>query len=245
VEERVKRAAGVLLVTALFLAACGDQGLLDGLGDRSREIVYGDTTTTTTIVVDDGESAPLGAIKATDVTWYNDGLGEAAPVPIPSVVIADVWARGDRVNRYIQASRAEIAAALPELEFPALVPDDVGWVTSQLVFDTASATLDAGTSAAFGLWADEPYSVEQGDVAVLRVGVATPSDRENAGEVRHEVVPDGNSLIWVRGSYRYELFCRTSMAEELCKEMADAAAPLADQLPALPAADATADASGD
>jgi len=239
----VRRAAWVLLATSLLLAACGDQGLLDGLGDRSREIVYGDTTTTTTIVVDNGESAPLGAIRATDVTWYNDELGEATPVPIPSVVIADVWSRGDRTNRYIQASRAEIAAAVPTVEFPSLVPDDVGWVTSQLVFDMASATLDAGTSVAFGLWKVEPYSIEDGDVAVLRVGLASSSDRESAGEIRNEIVPDGLSLSWVRGSYRYELFCRTSVAEEMCQQMAETAAPLAGQLPPPPATDAAADAS--
>jgi len=244
VEARVRRAGWLLLATTILLAACGDAGLLDGLGDRSREIVYSDTTTTTTIVVDDGESAPQGAVRAADVSWYNDQLGEAAPVPIPSVVIADVWGRGDRVNRYIQASRAEIATALPTVEFPSLVPDEVGWVTSQLVFDTASATLDAGTSAAFGLWKVEPYSFEEGDVAVLRVGEASGPDRESAGEIHYEIVPDGLSLSWVRGSYRYELFCRTSLAEEMCQQMAETAMPLSDQLPPPRAEDAPADASG-
>jgi len=240
----VKR-AGWLLLTTILLSGCGESGLLDGLGDRSREIVYGDTTTTTTIVVDDGETAPQGAVLAVDVDWYNDGVGEATVVPIPAVVIADVWDRNDGVNRFIQASRAEIAAALPGVEFPSLIPDEVGWVTSQLVFDTASATLDAGTSAAFGLWKSEPYTAEDGDAAVFRVGAASISEQQQAGDIRFEVVPDGLSLIWVRGTYRYELFCRGSVGEAMCEQMAQSAAPLSGQLAEPPAAEDSAEAGGD
>ena len=43
----------------------------------------------------------------------------------------------------IDGDDREIAAVLPGIQFPELLPDEVGWVTSQLVFDVASATLGA------------------------------------------------------------------------------------------------------
>ena len=94
-------------------------------------------------------------------------------------------------------------------------------MTSQLVYDTASATLDAEFSAAFGLWPVEPYTVQDANVAVLRVG--------EAGEFRidgivSDVVDDGISAELDGRHYRYELVLphRTGR-RDLCWQMAESA----------------------
>ena len=48
--------------------------------------------------------------------------------------------------------------------FPDLVPENVQWITSQLVFDEATGILDPDATAAFGLWVADPY---QSDAARL------------------------------------------------------------------------------
>ena len=142
-----------------------------------------------------------------------------------------VWLRRDGEGRFIQASRLEIASALPEIRFPGLIPDDVGWITSQLVFDvSAHASLDGGTSAAFGLWAVEPYTVSEGRVAVLRIGRATDDQQAEPFEIVADVVDEGLSLNWVTGIYRYELFCRTILPEDVCWQMAETNRLLSSQL---------------
>ena len=170
----MKRIA-LLAALCLLVAACGDEGLLSGLGDRSAQVVHGDTSTTTSTVDPIRADTPLGSIRAFDVIWYNDGLaGEASGTT--SEVIAKVWLRGDGVTSVIQASRSEIATALPGIQFPELLPDAVGWVTSQLVYDVASGTLGPDTSAQFGLWTVEPYTAEGGRSAVMWVRPATGTD---------------------------------------------------------------------
>jgi hypothetical protein len=218
----VNRIAFLFFVFGL-VTACGDDGLLDGLGDRTRDAVVG-TTTTTEAPLDPAGSGPAsGLALATAVTWYNDGIdGEA--IGLPAYTIAEVWERGHDSGRFVQSSRAEIATALPGIRFPGQIPGEVEWVTSQLVYLDDVATLDAGTSAAFGLWEVEPYSTEQGRVGVLRVG----NDRADIGEddMLVEVVTAGLSLIWTDGTYRYELFCRASVPEPVCRRMVDTAVPL-------------------
>ena len=223
----MKRLFLVIAVVGLIAAACGDEGLLDGLGDRAQEAVVG--TTTTTEVIDD--FSPLdgvaGLISAATVPWYNDGKSDQA-IGLPVFTIREVWERGNETGRFIQSSRAEIAVALPGIQFPAQIPGEVSWVTSQLVYLEDVATLDSGTSAAFGLWELEPYSTDEGRVGVLRVG----EDRGDVaeGETRSEVVTAGLSLIWADGRYRYELFCRASLPDEICRNMVDTATPLRDLL---------------
>ncbi len=78
------------------------------------------------------------------------------------------------------------------------------------------------------MWPITPYSVEGAAIAVLRVGIA--------GEFRidgivADVVDDGVSLSWTAGQYRYELFCRAGVNDELCWQMAEATVSLASQLP--------------
>lgn len=217
-----------VVAAAMVVAACGDQGLLDGLGERAQKAVVG--TTTTTDAPDDGPSGgdETLLISATTPAWYNDGIADQA-IGLPEYTITEVWDRGHDSGRFIQSSRAEIAVALPGIRFPSRVPGDVAWVTSQLVYLEDVANLDAGTSAAFGLWEVEPYSTDQGRVAKLTVG-ADRGDLED-GEVRTEVVTAGITLVWSDGRYRYELFCRASLPEERCYEIMDSAVPLRDLLP--------------
>ena len=219
----------VVSLTTLFvvLAACGETGLLDGLGERSQDAVLGDISSTSTIPIRVDDEETLAVVISGDVTWWNDGIeGEATGEK--NYIVSRVWERAPQ-QRFHQASRLEIVQALPNIGFPGVVPEDVQFVTSQLVYDTASATLDSQFSAAFGLWPVEPYSVQDANIAVLRVG--------NAGEFRidgivADVVNDGLSLSWTAGAYRYELFCRTGVNEELCWQMAESTVSLSSQLPA-------------
>ena len=223
----VVRRAIAAMVALVVLAACGEAGLLDGVGDRSRSAVYGDTTTPTTLIEVEGEDTPLGARASSSLSWYNDGIVDQN-IGEPSFTSSHVWARREEGERIVQASRAEIAASLPGIMFPRLVPEDVGWVTSQLVFDAASATLDADTSAQFGIWQIQPYTGDEGRVAILRVGDAQGGS-ENG--IRAEVVEAGLSLNWIDRDQRYELFCRATLAEELCWQMAETMIPLDTVLP--------------
>jgi hypothetical protein len=223
----VRRAIAAAVVVAAALSACGEGGLLDGVGDRSRSVVYGDTTAPTTLIESEGEEAPLGARASSGLSWYNDSIVDQN-IGEPSFTASHVWARREEGERIVQASRAEIAASVPGIKFPRLVPEDVGWVTSQLVFDAASATLDADTSAQFGIWQIQPYTGDEGRVAILRVGDAQGGSEEG---IRPEVVEAGLSLNWIDRDQRYELFCRATLPEELCWQMAESMVPLDSVLP--------------
>jgi hypothetical protein len=217
------------LMLAVLATACGEEGLLDGVGDRTQRAVVGPTTTTE---APDGGGQPDNGerfVASTAVGWYNDEIADQA-IGLPAFTISEVWDRGhENQGRFIQSSRAEIAVALPGIKFPARVPSEVISVTSQLVYLEDVASLDAGTSAAFGLWEAEPYSSDDRRVGVLRVGATR--DDVALGEVVEEVVTAGLSLIWTDGRYRYELFCRASLPADDCHEMVVHAAPLRDQLP--------------
>src|SRR4030042_1135821 len=60
----------------------------------------------------------------------------------------------------------------PGVESPRLGPEKVTHVSSQLVFDVQTGTLDVATAAAFGLWTASPYTVPrtEGQLVGLRVG---------------------------------------------------------------------------
>ncbi len=215
----------IVLVLVVIAAACGDSGPLERVGEASSGWVTAvtvPTTTTPLVVVEIGNE---GLVGAGDVLWSNDDIGPASPSSDPRSAIAAVWER-QIGSRFVQASRAEIAAALPTIRFPGTVPEDVRWMTSQLVFDPASGLLDIDTSAAFGLWTVEPYTVENGRLAVLRVGSAP----DGAGAAKSDVVPiivaDGLSLGWTEAGLRYELFCRATIPELVCNAIVDSFVPL-------------------
>lgn len=213
-----------LLVLVLLVTACGD--VLEGVGDLSSGIVHGDQTTTTSAPVSGAPDLRLRPI--TELAWSNDGLGATTAGLSADDILLSVWLRGDQVTSSIQASRREISDVLPGIEFPQLAPDGVTHVSSQLVFDTATASLGVGTAAAFGLWVGEPYTAARSEaqLGVLRVGIKTFDDGTPDNEVFSFSVADGRELSWVDGQYVYQLFCRTGVSAEACAAMADSTIPL-------------------
>jgi hypothetical protein len=142
-------------------------------------------------------------------------------------VLIEVWARGRGVTSgFVQAGPDEITLVFPELIFPGSVPLDVLHVSSQLVFDS-SGILDLTTSAAFGLWSTVPYSVGRaaGQVAVLTVGQSIDTAIADDA-ITSEVVADGMALTWQHVGFTYELFCRDTLPEAACWEMATSGRPL-------------------
>jgi hypothetical protein len=217
------------ITLALGLSACGEFGPLEGVGERSAAWVTAATVPTTTsppVVVEVGGE---GLVGAGDLLWVNDDIGATAPPDDPLAMVAAVWNR-QVGSRFVQASRVEIAAALPTIRFPEAVPEDVRWVTSQLVFDPATGLLDANTSAAFGFWTVEPYTAESGRLGVLRVGVAPDGVGGARSDIVPIIVPDGLSLGWTEAGLRYELFCQASVTDEVCNAVAEDFVPLGDLL---------------
>ena len=224
----VRRAVAIGVFGALFIAGCGDAGLLDGVGDRTREAVQG-ATTTTSLVVAVAAGIDEALVPSAELLWFNDDI-----VPRytgPSVeVIESVWTR-QRSSRFVQAARVEIASALPSLAFPDQVPAQIRWITSQLVYNELTGELSSDTSAAFGLWTDEPYQSDTSRLGVLRVGRAPIEARAVRSTISSIEVPDGVSLTWTESGHRYELFCQSRVSEALCFEIALSTVPLLDLLP--------------
>jgi hypothetical protein len=214
----MKRTAIIIVLASLALAACAESELLDGLGEKTRDLVEASTTTTIQQVEVEVDSGKAVLIGPGDLLWFNDDIDPQFTGSAQDV-IRSVWER-KLDSRFVQASRDEIAAAMPSVLFPELVPEDVRWVTSQLVYDDTTGALDPETAAAFGFWTSEPYQSDTTRLGVLRIGFA-PID---AGSARSEIVPilvpDGISLGWTEAAYRYELFCRSSVGDDLCIEVA-------------------------
>jgi hypothetical protein len=156
------------------------------------------------------------------VVWVNDEY-TAAPNLSAEDAVRQVWLRGDGVDPYIQAGPDEIIAALPGVEFPQLVPEKVTHVSSQLVFDVQTGTLDVATAAAFGLWSAEPYTVlrTEGQLVVLQVGLRSALAGEGSEDISSFQATDGRELAWSFGDYVYQLFCRRGISEESCFAIAD------------------------
>jgi len=208
----------VILAAVLLAAACGDA--LEGVGDLSRRVVHGDESSTTSSTLAVGGPV-LDLAGVTEAAWVNDGLDVGVDLLSRESLIARIWLRGERDSAFVQASREEIAAALPGLEFPRLIPAGIRYISSQLVFDLQTATLDPATSAAFGLWSVEPYTAPrtEAQLAVLRVGVETVAS-DVQGEIFSFRVSEGRELAWSDGGYAYQLFCRTGVSEASCFEIA-------------------------
>lgn len=135
-----------------------------------------DPTTSTTAP---GVPAPVGLLAtsgAQTVAWVNDELGDL-PIALGEDVVGAVWSRSNQEDKYVQASRSEMAVALPGLEFPGLIPEKVTFITSQLVFDPSTGKLAADPVAAFGFWTVKPYTMNRSvaQSAVLLVAVDAAS----------------------------------------------------------------------
>lgn len=221
----MKRVAIVIVVFAsLAVAACGESGLLDGVGERTRELVEGTTTTAVEEAVVEVDPVEGALVGPEDLLWFNDDIDPQFTGNAKDVV-RSVWER--KLNsRFVQASRSEIAAAMPDVLFPDLVPKEVLWVTSQLVYDDTTGALDPDTSAAFGFWISEPYQSDAARLGVLRIGFAPVDVGTDRSDIVPILVPDGISLGWTEAGYRYELFCRSSISDEICVEVAASTVPL-------------------
>ena len=168
----MKRLIGVVLLAAT-VAACGDSPL-QIIGERSAEWINEPEVVTTTL-------PPVTAPKFVEIEnlqWANEGivnpnLGDRG------ALIASVFDRREG-DRFIQASRAEIAAALPDVEFPAVAPFGAAWVSSQLVIEN-NGTLSRDPTAAFGIWSAEPYTRSR-SVAQMAI-ISVVIDPETAAEI--------------------------------------------------------------
>ncbi|HUG75190.1 MAG TPA: hypothetical protein VMM81_05895 [Acidimicrobiia bacterium] len=219
----MRRAATTIAL--VLLTGCSD--LLGGVGDFSRGVVYGDEPriAPTTTVVSDGPALRLTGV--TEVAWTNDDVGPDT-VGLEGVeLLSAIWTRSDGVTPFIQASRREIAAALPGIAFPQLVPEQVTHVSSQLIFDVQSVVLDPTTAAAFGLWVGEPYERPrtEAQLVVLRVGLRAVGDPE-PGEFFEFQVSEGREITWTEHDYVYQLFCRTGVGQSACIAIAESLFPL-------------------
>ena len=163
-----------LPLAVVLMAGCSDQPLAD-MGHFTQRWISS-APESTAVAPPATAPAPLGLL-ATDgdqrVEWVNDQLGEP-PSVVPAEVVAAVWERSNKEDRFVQASRFEIAAALPGLAFPELIPQKVAFVTSQLVFDPSEGELSPDTMAAFGFWSVKPYSKSR-SVAQLAVLTVAPA----------------------------------------------------------------------
>lgn len=192
-------------------------------------------------------------VETSGLFWSNDSIVTSS-LSDPEGLIAEVFGRREG-DRFIQASRAEIAAALPGVSFPALAPVGAQWVSSQLVIEN-SGRLSEEPSAAFGIWSAEPYTRSRSvaQMAVLRISI----DPVNAAEVE---LPDaeiscarfasrtteqcsivaagerdlwrltannGTTIVWFQTPYRYELYGRTLVAPSVLEKVASEVVPLAD-----------------
>ncbi|HJQ78072.1 MAG TPA: hypothetical protein VJ948_12555 [Acidimicrobiia bacterium] len=240
------RGLSLALSIGLVLAACGGAPL-ESIGARSSEWINEPTVPTTLEVV---TTVPT-VIEVSELQWSNDVI-ENENLDDLDLMLDEVFGRRQG-DRFIQASRFEIVAALPDVAFPGLAPPTAQWVSSQLVFDN-DGTLADDPSAAFGIWSAEPYTRSRSvaQLAVLRVSndpetateVATADDASCARFAERttdqcEIVevglrdtwlltgPGGTTLIWFEGPYRYELFGRSFIPVGTLREMSGEMTPLA------------------
>jgi hypothetical protein len=223
------------LAVAVLCAACGETPLAE-LGGRSSgwidEVRTASTEPSATTLPD-----THGLVPVWEVEWWNIGLAPKS-FPTVSAVLAEVVERRSGSDRFVQASPFEVAAAVPGLEFPARLPDDVVSITSQLVLAPDANQLDDGQVAAFGLWAVRPYSQSRtlGQVATLAVS----HDRSDRGclengtcellfvgdtDVRRSAGTDSIRFAWTTEAWEYELDMRPESAD-LAIDILSSLAPL-------------------
>jgi hypothetical protein len=229
----------VLLVAAAVLAACGDAPL-GSLGQRSSDWLGEPTIITTSTVP---STVPV-VIDARILKWFNDGLGGQFLDDAEALKTAVFARRGG--DLFIQASRAEIVALLPDIQFPSSTPYLSEYVTSQLVFDERG-DLASDPVAAFGIWSSEPYTRSRSVAQMIVLSVSV--DPEVAAEVAAagannscdrfaerttEVCAvttvsgrpvwsleagNGTTMIWFDTQYRYELFGRSYVTVDALQRM--------------------------
>lgn len=235
----------LLLVFVVALTGCGADSLAS-LGQRSSQWVTEPTiVTTTTIPI----TVPLVS-SAAGLIWFNDEIG--TPTPDSETVVALVFARREG-DRFIQASRSEIATALPGIQFPSRFPPLAEYVTSQLVIENTGEISD-DPSAAFGIWTAEPYTRSRsvGQMIVLRVSkdvqtateILLPeadlscsrfsdgtSDTCDVDDIEGRTTwmlknASGTTLIFFDDQFRYEMFGRPFAPVEALRQTVASMVPL-------------------
>lgn len=214
-----------LAALMVALAACSESSLAD-LGERSSGWI-GDPTGGGAIEA--GGNGQPQVVRSVEVAWVNDELTDTVPQGEPQEVLAQIVDRTTGPERYIQATRLEIAATLPGMTFPDLVPPEVIAISSQIVVSTTRDRLDDEVYAAFGLWTVEPYTRSRsvGQRGTFIVAGLTPDsacDRFAAGAVAScttetiggfDVVridaESGQTWIWEDDTYEYQLYLRGSL----------------------------------
>lgn len=241
----------VLVAIVVGLSACGEAPL-GSFGERSSKWINEPEVVTTTAVV---VTVPE-IVSSETLVWSNDDI-VTENLADPNALVSEVFARREG-DRFIQASRSEIAAALPGIRFPSVVPWGAGWVSSQLVIESTGLLSD-DPSAAFGIWSAEPYTRSRSvaQMAVLRVA----TDPESATEISIagdeascarfaenttegcEILeisgrpvwmlssPQGVTLVWFDDIYRYELFGRSFVPVGGLTRMPETSVLLADLVP--------------
>ena len=247
-ELRTRVGTAALVAAALVLAACSDAPL-GSLGQRSSDWVGEPTVITTSTIP---TTVPV-VVDARVLTWFNDQLGGQF-LDDPEALKTAVFARrgGDL---FIQASRDEIVALLPEIKFPSSTPYLSEYVTSQLVFDERG-DLASDPVAAFGIWSSEPYTRSRSVAQMIVISVSI--DPETAAEVAaagadnsceryadrsNEVcavttvsgrpvwsleAANGTTMIWFDEQYRYELFGRSYVTADALQRMVLEPVPLSE-----------------
>lgn len=236
----------ILIAGIVVLAGCGESPL-GSIGERSSDWINEPTVPTTVPVI---TTTPT-IVPTNQLQWANDEI-RTENLEDFDALLAEVFSRREG-DRFIQASRFEIAAALPGVSFPVEVPSGAEWISSQLVFDN-DGSIASDPSAAFGIWSAEPYSRSRSVAQMIVMRVAT--DQEAADEVASgqseascarfadrttdqcDVITVGDRPTWVlRGSggttviwfdspYRYELFGRSFVQIPVLEEMSGTMVPL-------------------
>lgn len=235
-RSKLRRALAMVMVLAA--TACGESPL-ESIGLRSSDWINEPTVPTTLAVV---TTIPM-EIPAERLLWANDTI-ETENLGDHDALLEEVFNRREG-DRFIQASRHEIGAALPGIAFPSLAPSGAEWVSSQLVFDN-DGSIAADPSAAFGVWSAEPYSRSRSVAQMVVIRVATdPVGAEEAASVepscerfeesssdRCEVrtvgdrptwrlsASSGSTFVWFDGDYRYELYGRSFVPVAILENMA-------------------------
>lgn len=234
------------LFAIVALSACG-HAPLESIGLRSSGWLN-EPTVPTTIVVD---TTTPSFFPVSTVQWANDGIDNQNLDDVEAMLL-EIFERREG-DRYVQASRAEITTAIPDVAFPDIVPTGAQWVSSQLVFET-DGRLSTDPMVAFGIWSAEPYTRSRSvaQMVVLRVfddperaeelatGAAEPNCTQLADRASDscELISEGarvmwlldesngTTVIWYDGTHRYEMYGRTFVSGQILRQMTASMVPL-------------------
>jgi hypothetical protein len=211
-------------ILAVTMAACSATSL-NNLGSRSSGWIGSGASAS----AEPSARVVTPSVPSGDVQWFNDGLDQSVVPDGVDAVISQITKRSSGPERYLQATRLEIAIALPGLQFPKLLPAQVVSITSQLVVSPTKDRLDTDVLAAFGLWTVEPYTKSrsvgqrgtlvigtiQSTTACERLGIVAGSSctDETVGvlDTTRIDAESGQTWVWTDNAYEYQLFLRGSL----------------------------------